>query len=242
MAKTILELDVLERINGVMTEMGKVGKDGNVSFRSTNYNYTSEAAFIAAVRPLMLRYKLVMAPTNVEYQPNAGQYCRLVVTYTIYAAGYEGGGQESLQVQAAGMGAESDDKAVYKALTGAFKYALRQSFMVASGDDNEKTDTKGNPTDKPSPFTQLRTNLGKAGIVVAKSSTPTELDLTNNRNKVIGGVLYNVLNNAGIDVTKDDHDTLQNAIAINTFLKTTRTAANLQNIREAAEALTEALK
>ena len=37
----------------------------------------------------------------------------------------------------AGEGADPGDKAPYKALTGALKYALLQSFLLATGDDPE---------------------------------------------------------------------------------------------------------
>jgi hypothetical protein len=37
----------------------------------------------------------------------------------------------------AGQGLDSGDKAPYKAMTGALKYALLQSFLLATGDDPE---------------------------------------------------------------------------------------------------------
>jgi hypothetical protein len=42
---------------------------------------------------------------------------------------------EELTVRVAGEGADAGDKAPYKAMTGALKYALLQSFLLATGDD-----------------------------------------------------------------------------------------------------------
>jgi hypothetical protein len=44
---------------------------------------------------------------------------------------------EELTVRVAGEGADAGDKAPYKAMTGALKYALLQSFLLATGDDPE---------------------------------------------------------------------------------------------------------
>ena len=45
---------------------------------------------------------------------------------------------EQLVAKVAGQGLDSGDKAPYKAQTGALKYALLQSFLLATGDDPEK--------------------------------------------------------------------------------------------------------
>jgi hypothetical protein len=44
---------------------------------------------------------------------------------------------EELTVRVPGEGADPGDKAPYKAMTGALKYALLQSFLLATGDDPE---------------------------------------------------------------------------------------------------------
>ena len=49
----------------------------------------------------------------------------------------------------AGEGADTGDKAPYKAMTGALKYALLQSFLLASGDDPE--DERGEMRNVPVP-------------------------------------------------------------------------------------------
>lgn len=46
---------------------------------------------------------------------------------------------ESLEVKGVGWGADSLDKAPYKAMTGALKYALRMNFLIPDEEDPEKT-------------------------------------------------------------------------------------------------------
>jgi hypothetical protein len=53
---------------------------------------------------------------------------------------------EEITVKVAGEGVDSGDKAPYKAMTGALKYALLQSFLLATGDDPE--DERLNPMDR----------------------------------------------------------------------------------------------
>src|SRR6202045_2489868 len=45
---------------------------------------------------------------------------------------------EEITAKVAGQGLDSGDKAPYKAMTGALKYALLQSFLLATGDDPEE--------------------------------------------------------------------------------------------------------
>src|SRR5262249_29159101 len=58
---------------------------------------------------------------------------------------------EELTVRVAGEGADPGDKAPYKAMTGALKYALLQSFLLASGDDpeDERADARSGPGPEP---------------------------------------------------------------------------------------------
>jgi len=45
---------------------------------------------------------------------------------------------EEIVTRVAGEGLDAGDKAPYKAMTGALKYALLQSFLLATGDDPEE--------------------------------------------------------------------------------------------------------
>jgi hypothetical protein len=65
---------------------------------------------------------------------------RVVMAYTF--SDVDSG--EEIVAKVAGQGLDSGDKAPYKAMTGALKYALLQSFLLATGDDpeDERVDTR----------------------------------------------------------------------------------------------------
>ena len=65
---------------------------------------------------------------------------RVVMAYTF--ADVDSG--EEVVAKVAGQGLDPGDKAPYKAMTGALKYALLQSFLLATGDDpeDERLDTR----------------------------------------------------------------------------------------------------
>jgi len=56
---------------------------------------------------------------------------------------------EAVTIKVAGEGQDAGDKAPYKAMTGALKYALLQSFLLATGDDPEEE--RSRPTTQPEP-------------------------------------------------------------------------------------------
>jgi len=58
---------------------------------------------------------------------------RVVIAYTF--SDVDSG--EEIVAKVAGQGLDAGDKAPYKAMTGALKYALLQSFLLATGDDPE---------------------------------------------------------------------------------------------------------
>jgi hypothetical protein len=57
---------------------------------------------------------------------------------------------EEITVKVAGEGLDAGDKAPYKAMTGALKYALLQSFLLATGDDPEEERTNSTNHSSPS--------------------------------------------------------------------------------------------
>src|SRR4029077_15026588 len=59
---------------------------------------------------------------------------RVIMSYSFE----DGQTAEAITVKVAGEGLDSGDKAPYKAMTGALKYALLQSFLLATGDDPEE--------------------------------------------------------------------------------------------------------
>ncbi len=126
----------------VMREVPYVRKTGKVEV-GRGYTYASEADLIASLRPCMLAHDLTLTPLNAEvvfqdqYPVKDGTMNRVCLRVAYRLAHAESG--EHLTVVTIGEGADRGDKAVPKALTGAYKYALRQLFGVETGDDPDAT-------------------------------------------------------------------------------------------------------
>lgn len=124
----------------VMKKVGYVQKGGRVTGGGANYSYAGEADLIAALRPAMIDAGIYMHVVEVkeiqrESFVNAkgthmmNTSLNLALRFTHAPSG------TSIDVGAAGEGTDSGDKSTPKAATGAFKYALRQTFCIETGDD-----------------------------------------------------------------------------------------------------------
>lgn len=108
------------------------------------YTFAGEAAFIDKLHPAMVAAGLTIAPEKMElvhqevYTTAKGSKMNRVVVLATYRLTHAGSG-ESEPIQTFGEGADSGDKSVNKAMTGAYKYALRQAFLIETGNDPDET-------------------------------------------------------------------------------------------------------
>ena len=133
--------NVYEAINKVMREVGYVQKQESDQLR---YSYASESAFIKAIRPHMVEAGLVIYPiamTEIPTEPFTSKAGTVInvsminVTYRFHHAPSE----TNFDVNVVGKGMDTGDKDSNKAMTVAFKYALRQTLMIETGDDPDAT-------------------------------------------------------------------------------------------------------
>lgn len=155
-------------ILAVMAEVGYVQKTGQVRGGGMNYKFAGEAAMLAALRPHMIANGLVMLPVGVslsEHHETSPRFyqgkeqgvktSRTVRTVSTYRLAHRSG--EFVDLQVAGEGQDSGDKATAKAMTIALKYAIRQAFLIETGDDPDETRPELEPEraplvpDKPHP-------------------------------------------------------------------------------------------
>lgn len=128
-----------EAINKVMDEVGYVKKS---RAQNLNYSFAGEAALIAALRPSMVEHGLYMTVSKIHnitrenYTTAKGTAMVNTVIHATVKFTHVGG--ESIEVDAVGEGSDSGDKSSNKAMTGLYKYALRQTFCIETGDDPDK--------------------------------------------------------------------------------------------------------
>lgn len=130
--------EIFKAINAVMNEVGYVQKKRS---GGVNYSFAGEAALIEALRPEMVKNGLFVFPTAVRetmtsYTTAKGSVMNQALLVVTYRFAHISG--ETFDVQVTGEGADIGDKSFNKAMTGAYKYALRQTFCIETGDDPDK--------------------------------------------------------------------------------------------------------
>jgi hypothetical protein len=104
---------------------------------------------MASVRTAFIEHGVLMLPSTVaeerwEKATHSGgvmNYCALVVEFTFYDSD---SGESLGPLRCSGWGQDMGDKAVYKAITGALKYALRGPFLIPDESDPENdSDSRG---------------------------------------------------------------------------------------------------
>jgi hypothetical protein len=119
----------------MLREKGVLKKGGNNTY--SKYTYFTEAQYKELFTELFSEVGLELKFTELEYitfhtDKANGRMPRLMFTLMDIDTGY---GEETIIT---GEGLDTGDKAGYKAYTGALKYYLANTFMVATGDDPEK--------------------------------------------------------------------------------------------------------
>ncbi len=131
--------NIYQALNVVMGQVGYVQKEGS---RNLNYTFAGEAALIAAIRPHFVKEGIVVMPIDVEatdvtYTTKGGVTMNLTSANVAYRFMHAPSGTYQ-DVVVRGAGADVGDKATAKAMTIAFKYALRQALMIETGDDPDE--------------------------------------------------------------------------------------------------------
>lgn len=135
---------LVKKLAEVKANVDRIAKNGhNDHF---NYDFATESDIAAAVRKEMAARSLIMFPNvkHTEWEKVARRngetkLCTLTVEFTIE----DGDSGETRSFTIMGQGEDSLDKATYKAMTGAEKYALLKLFMIPTGDDPEKGESEG---------------------------------------------------------------------------------------------------
>jgi hypothetical protein len=119
----------------MLKEKGVLKKGGVNEY--SKYSYFTEAQYKELFTELFSEVGLELKFTEIEYATfdagkSNGRMPKLMFTLMDIDTGY---GEETVIT---GEGLDTGDKAGYKAYTGALKYYLANTFMVATGDDPEK--------------------------------------------------------------------------------------------------------
>ena len=154
-----------QTVRAALAASGPVQKDKKNEH--SKYSYLSEAKYKELFTQLLAEHGLELTSSceeEKEIQTNHKSFgCGRVVTWQFTLTDTDTGYYEESYVTAEGW--DSGDKAIYKAHTGALKYFLANTFMVASGDEVENDEPPRTPKfATPEQVKQLK-NLFDQGTV-----------------------------------------------------------------------------
>ncbi|MCI9038456.1 MAG: hypothetical protein HFJ29_01015 [Clostridia bacterium] len=131
-----------QKILNVMTKIGPIIKDK--TNQEKGFDYASIAAVIIKAREAMIEEKIIIIPIKVEQVVQKANDIVISMIYRFYDAEPNNkGANEYIDVNIPGEGCDRDGWAVYKALSGAYKYAITQTFAIPTVDDAEKSKLVG---------------------------------------------------------------------------------------------------
>jgi len=129
-----------ERIAAVMADVTHVEKTGENA--AQHYKYVEISEVVRAVRDSMVKHGIILEPrheiaSTAEVQTRNGGTMQIVVTNSTFKFRCADDLTSYIETTTVGCGSDSGDKAPFKAMTGALKYALTQTFCLPAGDDAE---------------------------------------------------------------------------------------------------------
>ena len=171
---TKLLVNLYKKINEIISEEVYVQKNGYNT--NQKYAFVKESDVLEAVRVKLLSKNLLLRTTTLHCSKEE-KLTTVEVQFTLIDL--DSGEAEISVFQ--GQGMDGGDKGVYKAYTGAKKYFLLNTFMIATGDDPENSSEADKESSTSSRFSKTET---KEEPVAAASSNGSgeDLKLKTNRN------------------------------------------------------------
>jgi len=151
--------NIHQRILAVMQDTGAFGKDGKNTFH--NYKYASVESIVAHIQPNLVKHgvallysvsECVQMPVR-QFTQGKGWVENEVTRATVQVSAVNvDDPKDFVCCQTFGFGLDSQDKGIYKAISGARKYGIFGMFNLMAGDD----DPEYAPQDAPKAPTTRR--------------------------------------------------------------------------------------
>ena len=136
-------MNIFQKINEVMKAIEYLTKDDKVEFGNTNYKAISEEKVTTAVRKELVKQGIVIIPimqesTVTELIRTDKSVNQRADVHTRYRIQNIDDVNDFIEVESNGSGVDTQDKAVGKAMTYAYKYMLLRTFAIPTGEDPDK--------------------------------------------------------------------------------------------------------
>ena len=135
--------NIYQKINNVMKNIEYLAKDDKVEFGNTKYKAISEEKVTTAVRNELVNQGIVILPvmqesTVTELIRTEKAVNQRADVHTRYRIQNIEDKDDYIEVESNGSGVDTQDKAVGKAMTYAYKYMLLRTFAIPTGEDPDK--------------------------------------------------------------------------------------------------------
>lgn len=153
------KLNLWQKMSNVMNDVKYLQKDDKVEFGQTKYKAISEEKVTIAVRSSLITNGIIIVPIEQEHtredsivtnKAGIQSVSRLATVNVKYKIINIENPEEYIIAVSSGTGVDTQDKAVGKAMTYAYKYMLLRTFAIPTGEDpdkvsSEELDKKLNP-------------------------------------------------------------------------------------------------
>ena len=166
---------ILKKLHKIQSEVGKMEKDGKNTFK--DYNYLSETQVTVKMKKLLEENRVVFTHSSTITKTfpfmSAKGVQNFLTNIEVEYSFYDIETGEVLTGTASGQGTDSGDKGIYKGITGAIKYIFMKNFMIPTGDDPEKDNSKPN---KETPYPPSAFQPLKDTTTLNRQETPPQLE------------------------------------------------------------------
>lgn len=136
-------MNIFQKISEVMKAIEYLTKDDKVEFGTTKYKAISEEKVTTAVRKELVKQGVVIIPimqesTVTELIRTEKSVNQRADVHTRYRIQNIDDVNDFIEVESNGSGVDTQDKAVGKAMTYAYKYMLLRTFAIPTGEDPDK--------------------------------------------------------------------------------------------------------
>lgn len=187
---------LVRKLASIMAEVGRVPKRGfNDHFK---YKFATEVDVTAALQKRLADKNIMVLPEVLAVTKD-GKLTTVQMRFTFI----DGETDAELQLQWSGMGDDSSDKGIWKAITGALKYFLLKTFLVPTGDDPEQDTPKRGRTSQANERTADTRGISPEQVARFKALMKQH----NTDERQFGGALRDAYGwKKWSDITRDKYD------------------------------------
>lgn len=160
-----------EKIVKIMSEITAIEK--TELDEEKNYKFAKSEEIIAMVKPLLVKYKVIILPKKVINFTPQGHKVFLTMLYQFIDV--ESPERDAIEVEIPGGGFDEKGRAVYAAITGAYRYAMQEVFAIPIVDEIKDDSSDSDNTENNNNAQESENELSEeTGIINETTDISTE--------------------------------------------------------------------